>query len=65
MLRLFHTADWHLGHCLHGESRQQEYQQFLNWLLAELQNKQENALIVAIRRLIKPVTGDHFYDFTY
>ena len=47
MLRLFHTADWHLGHCLHGVSRQLEHQRFLDWLLLELQNKQADALIVA------------------
>lgn len=47
MLRLFHTADWHLGHCLHGVSRQLEHQQFLDWLLEELQNRQADALIVA------------------
>lgn len=47
MLRLFHTADWHLGHHLHGVSRQFEHQQFLDWLLNELQSKQADALIVA------------------
>jgi exonuclease SbcD len=47
MLRIFHTADWHLGHHLHGVSRQLEHQQFLDWLLDELQNKQADALIVA------------------
>ncbi|MSP28187.1 MAG: exonuclease subunit SbcD [Methylococcales bacterium] len=47
MLRLLHTADWHLGHTLHGVSRQLEHQQFLDWLLAELLNKQADALIVA------------------
>jgi len=47
MLRIFHTADWHLGHHLHGVSRQLEHQQFLDWLLAELHNKQADALIVA------------------
>ncbi len=47
MLRLFHTADWHLGHHLHGVSRQQEHQQFLDWLLQELHDKQADALIVA------------------
>ncbi len=47
MLRLFHTADWHLGHCLHGVSRQLEHQRFLDWLLQELQSKQADALIVA------------------
>ncbi|TAN67360.1 MAG: exonuclease subunit SbcD [Methylobacter sp.] len=47
MLRIFHTADWHLGHHLHGVSRQLEHQQFLDWLLDELKNKQADALIVA------------------
>lgn len=47
MLRLIHTADWHLGHTLHGVSRQLEHQQFLDWLLAELLDKQADALIVA------------------
>ncbi len=47
MLRIFHTADWHLGHHLHGVSRQLEHQRFLDWLLNELQSKQADALIVA------------------
>ncbi|MCX7067148.1 MAG: exonuclease SbcCD subunit D C-terminal domain-containing protein [Methylococcales bacterium] len=47
MLKLIHTADWHLGHTLHGVSRHTEHQQFLNWLLAELLDKQADALIVA------------------
>ncbi len=47
MLRLFHTADWHLGHHLHGVSRHQEHQYFLDWLLAELKAKHADALIVA------------------
>jgi len=47
MLRLFHTADWHLGHHLHGVSRQLEHQRFLDWLISELQSKQADALIVA------------------
>jgi exonuclease SbcD len=47
MIRLFHTADWHLGHTLHGISRHTEHQQFLNWLLTELLDKQADVLIVA------------------
>ena len=47
MLKIIHTADWHLGHSLHGVSRHYEHQQFLNWLLAELLSKQADALIVA------------------
>jgi exonuclease SbcD len=47
MLRLFHTADWHLGHHLHGVSRQLEHQQFLDWLLNEMHTKQADALVIA------------------
>lgn len=47
MLRLFHTADWHLGHHLHGVSRQLEHQHFLDWLLDEMHAKQADALIIA------------------
>lgn len=47
MLRILHTADWHLGHQLHGVSRHYEHQQFLNWLLETLKSNQADALIVA------------------
>lgn len=47
MLRLFHTADWHLGHHLHGVSRHFEHQRFLAWLLQAMQDRQVDALIVA------------------
>lgn len=47
MLRIIHTADWHLGHYLHGVSRHYEHQQFLNFLLAQLKQTQADALIVA------------------
>ncbi|MBS3964264.1 MAG: exonuclease SbcCD subunit D C-terminal domain-containing protein [Methylomonas sp.] len=47
MLRIFHTADWHLGHQLHGVSRHFEHQQFLNWLLDALIQNEADVLIVA------------------
>lgn len=47
MLRIIHTADWHLGHQLHGVSRHFEHQQFLNWLLDALVSNEADALIVA------------------
>jgi len=47
MLRLFHTADWHLGHHLHGVSRHFEHQRFLAWLLQAMQDRQVDALIIA------------------
>lgn len=47
MLRIIHTADWHLGHHLHGVSRDYEHQQFLDWLLLQLEQQQADVLIVA------------------
>jgi len=47
MLRVLHTADWHLGQHLHGISRDYEHQQFLDWLLQQLKSQQADVLIVA------------------
>ncbi len=47
MLRLIHTADWHLGHTLHGVSRELEHRCFLHWLLDELEAREADALLVA------------------
>lgn len=32
-VRLLHTSDWHLGHHLHGVSREREHAAFLGWLV--------------------------------
>ncbi|MEJ1298582.1 MAG: exonuclease SbcCD subunit D C-terminal domain-containing protein [Candidatus Sedimenticola sp. (ex Thyasira tokunagai)] len=47
MLRIIHTADWHLGHTLHGVSRHYEHEKFLDWLLERMEERQIDALIVA------------------
>ena len=47
MLRIIHTADWHLGHSLHGVSRSLEHKEFLTWLLNELKIKHADVLIIA------------------
>ena len=46
-LRIFHTADWHLGHSLHGLPRDYEHECFLDWLLDRLQERQADALLIA------------------
>ncbi|MEJ1391535.1 MAG: exonuclease sbcCD subunit D, partial [Candidatus Sedimenticola sp. (ex Thyasira tokunagai)] len=46
MLRIIHTADWHLGHTLHGVSRHYEHEKFLDWLLERMEERQIDALIV-------------------
>ena len=46
-LTILHTADWHLGHQLHGVSRSIEHQAFLDWLITTVENEHADVLIVA------------------
>ncbi len=46
-MRLIHTADWHLGHHLHGLSRAREHAAFLAWLLDTLAAVEADALLIA------------------
>ncbi|MEZ5585279.1 MAG: exonuclease SbcCD subunit D C-terminal domain-containing protein, partial [Candidatus Competibacteraceae bacterium] len=46
-MRIFHTADWHLGQTLHGISREYEHRCFLDWLLDTLEERQADALLIA------------------
>jgi DNA repair protein SbcD/Mre11 len=47
LIRILHTSDWHLGHTLHGVSREYEHREFLAWLLDTIENRCADALIVA------------------
>ncbi len=44
---LIHTSDWHLGHHLHGLTRDHEHRCFLNWLLNTLEDRRADALLVS------------------
>ncbi len=46
-MRLLHTSDWHIGKSLHGRSRYDEFQLFLEWLLGTLQEQKIDVLLVA------------------
>jgi len=46
-MRIIHTSDWHLGQYFYGKSRANEHQQFLDWLLAQAQQQNVDAIIVA------------------
>lgn len=46
-MRIIHTSDWHLGQYFYGKSRAKEHQQFLNWLLTQVDTKKVDAIIVA------------------
>jgi exonuclease SbcD len=51
MLKILHTADWHLGHRLHGISREYEHHCFFDWLLQQIEKISADALLI---------TGDIF-----
>ena len=47
MIRILHTADWHLGQTFFGYDRTEEHGVFLNWLAEEIRQKEIDALIIA------------------
>lgn len=47
MLKILHTADWHLGQSFFGHDRTNEHAHFLNWLLSELKERETDVLIIA------------------
>lgn len=46
-MKILHTADWHLGHQLHGHERRFEHDAFLAWLADCIKQRQIDALLVA------------------
>ena len=47
MLRIVHTADWHLGHTLGDHDRSWEHGRLFAWLLETLAEEQADALLIA------------------
>lgn len=47
MIRILHTADWHLGQTFFGYDRVQEHEHFLDWLAMELCRSKVDVLIIA------------------
>ena len=45
--RVIHTADWHLGKLLNDQSREEEHERFLAWLLELSDETAADAIIVA------------------
>nr|HEX4313792.1 exonuclease SbcCD subunit D C-terminal domain-containing protein [Kofleriaceae bacterium] len=54
-LTLVHTSDWHLGHALHGVTREYEHARFLAWLVAACEREEPDLVVV---------TGDVFDSAT-
>lgn len=46
-MKIIHSADWHLGARLYGQSREAEQRQFLHWLLDFIHREAVDGLIVA------------------
>lgn len=67
MLKILHTADWHLGQSFHGFSRETEHAAFLDWLLHQLQQHRPHALLLAgdvFDTIHPPATAQKlFYSF--
>lgn len=47
VMKILHTADWHLGNTFHGHDRTAEHRHFLNFLTDTLRIRQPDALFVA------------------
>lgn len=47
MLTLLHTSDWHLGRRLYNQPRYDEFEQFLSWLIEQIDSHQVDILLVA------------------
>lgn len=46
-MKLLHTSDWHLGRMLYRENRYAEFSQFLDWLLALIEEQQVDILLIS------------------
>ena len=46
-MKILHTSDWHLGRSLYGRKRYDEYQAFLDWLVATIRHYDIDLLLVA------------------
>ena len=47
ILKVLHTADWHLGQSFFGFDRHNEHRRFLAWLLEEIKSQQPDALLIS------------------
>lgn len=68
-MKILHSADWHLGAKLHGQSRESEQQAFLDWFLETLARVQPDILLLAgdiFDTATPPVSAQRqYYHFLY
>ena len=69
MIRILHTADWHLGQTFFGYDRAGEHEVFLNWLAGEIREREIDALIIAgdVFDVSNPSAASQriYYEFIY
>lgn len=46
-MKILHTSDWHIGRTLYGRKRYEEFEAFLNWMAATIQQQTVDVLLVA------------------
>lgn len=46
-MKVLHTSDWHLGRTIYGRRCTDEFQQFLDWLVSEIEQLEIDCLLVA------------------
>ena len=46
-MRIFHTADWHLGQTFHDYDRDYEHRCFLEWLLGQIYTRKPDAMLLS------------------
>jgi exonuclease SbcD len=46
-MKIFHTADWHIGQHLHTKKRYEEFNQFFCWLIEKISAESVDVLLVA------------------
>lgn len=47
MLKILHTADWHIGQYFFGYDRKEEHQHFFSWLKRTIKEREIDALLIA------------------
>ena len=60
MIRILHTADWHLGREFHGADLGPIHQRFFDWLAAEVERRRIDLLVMAgdvFDRALPPVSA--------
>ena len=46
-MKIFHTADWHIGHIFYGNDRTHEHGHFLNWLLQQTRKQRPDVFLIS------------------